>query len=211
MPGKRRPDSAEQYQRLGAACGERRSSSCCSRSDEATKSSSSCASRGRSGSGAWTCLPRITDTNVVSTGHATSAIAVPTMRRVVGEGELDEVRARPAGRSAAARGRRRDTASSTTAASSRGEDTETSTPHDSLNSHSFLGWLTRATTRGTPNSVLASSDTTRLTLSSPVAATTTLQRLDAGLHERLELAGVGEQPLGRPAPMRPSWPAARAR
>ena len=52
-------------------------------------------------------------------------------------------------------------------------DTETSTPHDSLNSHSFLGWFTRATTRSTPNSVLASSDTTRLTLSSPVAAITT--------------------------------------
>ena len=55
-------------------------------------------------------------------------------------------------------------------------DTATSTPHDSLNSHSLFGWLIRATTRGTPYSVLASSDTTRLTLSSPVAAITTLQR-----------------------------------
>ncbi len=57
----------------------------------------------------------------------------------------------------------------------RGVDTATSTPHDSSNIHSFLGWLTRATTRGTPYSVLASSDTTRLTLSSPVAAIITWQ------------------------------------
>src|SRR6202022_4845766 len=68
------------------------------------------------------------------------------------------------------------TASSTRAESSRGVETATSTPQDSLNSHSFLGWLTRATTRGTPYSVLASSETTRLTLSSPVAAIATLQR-----------------------------------
>ena len=68
------------------------------------------------------------------------------------------------------------TASSTRAESSLGVDTATSTPHDSLNSHSLFGWLIRATTRGTPYSVLASSDTTRLTLSSPVAAITTLQR-----------------------------------
>src|SRR5262249_8706981 len=40
----------------------------------------------------------------------------------------------------------------------------------------LLGWLIRATTRGTPYSVLASSDTTRFTLSSPVAAMTTLHR-----------------------------------
>ena len=68
------------------------------------------------------------------------------------------------------------TASSTSAESSRGVDTATSTPHDSLNSHSLFGWLILATTRGTPYSVLASSDTTRLALSSPVAAMTTLQR-----------------------------------
>src|SRR5262245_10677021 len=71
------------------------------------------------------------------------------------------------------------TASSTSAESRRGVETATSTPHDSLNSHSFLGWLMRATTLGTPYSVLASSDTTRLTLSSPVAAITTLQRCSA--------------------------------
>src|SRR6202040_90073 len=49
----------------------------------------------------------------------------------------------------------------------------TSTPQDSLYSHSLSGWFTLATTRGTPYSVLASSDTTRFTLSSPVAAITT--------------------------------------
>src|SRR5918992_5892563 len=67
------------------------------------------------------------------------------------------------------------TASSTRADISRGVDTATSTPQTSLNIHSFFGWLTRATVRGTPNSVLASSDTTRLTLSSPVAAMATSQ------------------------------------
>src|SRR5690606_29248414 len=71
------------------------------------------------------------------------------------------------------------TASSTSADIRRGVETATSTPHDSLNSHSFFGLLTRATTRGTPYSVLASSETTRLTLSSPVAAMTTLQRCSA--------------------------------
>ena len=65
------------------------------------------------------------------------------------------------------------TASSTSAVIRRGVDTATSTPHDSSNIHSFLGLLTRATVRGTPNSVLDSSETTRLALSSPVAATTT--------------------------------------
>src|SRR5262249_56245314 len=68
------------------------------------------------------------------------------------------------------------TASSTRADIRRGVETATSTPQASLNSHSFLGLLTRATTRGTPYSVLASSETTRLTLSSPVAAMTTLHR-----------------------------------
>ena len=57
----------------------------------------------------------------------------------------------------------------------RGVETATSTPQASSNIHSFLGLLTRATVRGTPNSVLASSESTRLTLSSPVAATTTSQ------------------------------------
>ena len=55
----------------------------------------------------------------------------------------------------------------------RGVDTATSTPQASSNIHSFFGLFTRATVRGTPNSVLASSEMTRLALSSPVAATTT--------------------------------------
>jgi hypothetical protein len=55
----------------------------------------------------------------------------------------------------------------------RGVETFTSTPQASVNSHSLFGWLTRPTVRGTPNSVLASSEVTRLTLSSPVAAITT--------------------------------------
>ena len=67
------------------------------------------------------------------------------------------------------------TASSTSADISRGVETATSTPQTSLNSHSFFGWLTRPTVRGTPNSVLASSDITRLALSSPVAAIATSQ------------------------------------
>ena len=66
-----------------------------------------------------------------------------------------------------------DTASSTSAVSSWGVDTDTSTPQLSLNSHWFFGWLTRATTRGTANSCLASREMTRLSSSSPVAATTT--------------------------------------
>ena len=66
-----------------------------------------------------------------------------------------------------------ETASSTRADMMRGVDTDTSTPHDSLNSHSLLGWLTRPTVRGTANSVLASSEMTRLALSSPVEAMTT--------------------------------------
>src|SRR4051794_24810185 len=65
------------------------------------------------------------------------------------------------------------TASSTSADMIRGVETLTSTPQASLNSHSLLGWLTRPTVRGTPNSVLARSEVTRLTLSSPVAAMTT--------------------------------------
>ena len=65
------------------------------------------------------------------------------------------------------------TASSTSAVMMRGVDTDTSTPQVSSKSHSFFGLLTRATVRGTPYSVLASREMTRLALSSPVAATTT--------------------------------------
>src|SRR6478735_5404891 len=69
-----------------------------------------------------------------------------------------------------------ETASSTSADMIRGVETLTSTPQASVKSHSLLGWLTRPTVRGTPNSVFASSEVTRLTLSSPVAAITTSQR-----------------------------------
>src|SRR3954468_7183399 len=68
------------------------------------------------------------------------------------------------------------TASSTRADMMRGVETLTSTPQASVNSHSLLGWLTRPTVRGTANSVFASSEVTRLALSSPVAAITTSQR-----------------------------------
>ena len=64
-------------------------------------------------------------------------------------------------------------APSIAATRARGADTATSTPHASLNSHSLRASLTRATTLDTPNSVLASSDAVRFTLSSPVAAMTT--------------------------------------
>ena len=71
-----------------------------------------------------------------------------------------------------------------------GVDTLTSTPHSSLNIHSFFGLFTRATTRGTPNSCLASSDTTRLSSSSPVTAATTSARSAPAAAERVELARV---------------------
>ncbi|GAA1740080.1 hypothetical protein GCM10009809_39570 [Isoptericola hypogeus] len=65
------------------------------------------------------------------------------------------------------------TASSTMAVMIRGVDTATSTPHDPSNIHSFFGLFTRATVRGTPNSVLHKREKTRFALSSPVAPTTT--------------------------------------
>lgn len=64
-------------------------------------------------------------------------------------------------------------APSTPATMARGVETATSMPHASVNSHSFLKSLTRATTRATPNSALANNAAARFTLSSPVAAMTT--------------------------------------
>src|SRR5262249_43314392 len=87
------------------------------------------------------------------------------------------------------------TASSTSAESRRGVETATSTPHDSLNSHSFLGSLMRATTLGTPYSVLASSETTRLTLSSG-GGDDHVAPLQRGLVQRGDLTRVREEPLG---------------
>ena len=86
------------------------------------------------------------------------------------------------------------TASSVSAVSRWGVDTATSTPQFSLNSHSFWGWLTRATMRGTANSWRDSSEITRLSSSSPVAAITTSQVGQLGGLERAELAGVGDDP-----------------
>ena len=65
------------------------------------------------------------------------------------------------------------TASSTIAVRMCGGETAWSTPHCGVKSHSFFGWFTRASTRGTANSCFARSDVTRLSSSSPVAATTT--------------------------------------
>ncbi len=79
-----------------------------------------------------------------------------------------------------------------------GVDTDTSTPHISLNIHSFFGLLTRATTRGTPNSCLASSEMTRLSSSSPVAGGDDVGVGEPGSGERAELAGVAGDPAGRP-------------
>ena len=93
------------------------------------------------------------------------------------------------------------TASSTSAAIRRGLLTETSTPHWSVNSHSFSARLTRATTRLTANSVLASSDTHQVDL---VVA-------GGGDHD---VAGLqAAPPAGWPARTRrpaPTRPAARA-
>ena len=57
-----------------------------------------------------------------------------------------------------------ETASSTSAVSSWGVETETSTPQLSLKSHWFFELLTRATTRGTANSCLASSEIDQVVL-----------------------------------------------
>src|SRR6202163_1560441 len=66
-----------------------------------------------------------------------------------------------------------DTASSTSDVYSCGVDTGTSTPQLSVNNHWLLALFTRAMTRGTANSCLERSEMTRLSSSSPVAATIT--------------------------------------
>ena len=76
----------------------------------------------------------------------------------------------------------------------RGVDTATSTPHASLNSHSLDGWLIRATTRWTENSVLASSETTRFDLVVAGRADHHVVLLEVGVLEVGDLAGVTEQP-----------------
>ena len=84
------------------------------------------------------------------------------------------------------------TASSTMAVRMCGGETSASTPHCSVNSHSFFGWFTRASTRGTANSCFASSDVTRLSSSSPVAATSTSALGGLGALEHPRLARVAE-------------------
>ena len=129
-------------------------------------------------------------------------------RGVAGKPEVDDLACRPpATSSASVTSTRRarppsndsrrtrlptDTASSTSAVSRCGVETATSTPHISLNIHSFFGLLTRATTRGTANSCLASSEITRLSSSSPVTAATTSA-----------LSGVGPGQLASPRRRRP--------
>src|SRR5688500_9985316 len=113
-------------------------------------------------------------TRATFSGHGTSPVGFPTK----GESAGSVISTRLASPWRKVNSRTRSptvTASSTRADMIRGVDTLTSTPHASVNSHSLLGWLTRPTVRGTPNSVLASSEVTRLALSSPVAAITTSQ------------------------------------
>ena len=86
------------------------------------------------------------------------------------------------------------TASSTNAVSRWGVDTEMSTPHISLNIHSFFGLFTRASTRCTPNSCLDSSETTRLSSSSPVTAATTSAWAAPSAFKCGDLACVAEVP-----------------
>ncbi len=117
-------------------------------------------------------------TSEVSSGQRTSPTRMPA--RVDSGGSVSSTRLASPWLNRSSRTRSPTlTASSTRADIRRGVETATSTPQDSLKSHSFFGLLTRETTRGTPYSVLASSDTTRLTLSSPVAAITTWQRWSA--------------------------------
>ena len=80
----------------------------------------------------------------------------------------------------------------------------TSTPMDSLNIQALAGSFTRATTRLTLYSILARVETTRLTSSEPVAATTTSAwRMPA--RSRVS----GSAPLPRMTSRSPNWPRRR--
>ena len=76
-----------------------------------------------------------------------------------------------------------------------GVETLTSTPQDSLNSHAFFELFTREMTRGTANSCFESQLMTRLSSSSPVAATMTSAAAQARALEGRHLAGVGREDL----------------
>src|SRR4051812_428811 len=138
----------------------------------ATNSSSSPASSGSSGVGGIGRPSRMIATSAVSCGQSTSPTRLATTGESAGRGSssmsgFDCWEGKIRTRSPTL------TAPSTQAGIRRGIEPATSTPQASSNIHSFLGLLTRATVRGTPYSVFASRDTTRFTLSSPVAATTT--------------------------------------
>ena len=93
------------------------------------------------------------------------------------------------------------TASWTSAVMRCGVDTATSTPHISLNIHSFFGLFTRATTRRVPNSCLASREITRLSSSSPVTdATTSASSQPAAANVETSHASASSQatPAGSP-------------
>src|SRR5262245_49734525 len=122
--------------------------------------------------GTMTRSLRSTATAVESRGKPRSAMS----RSVAGlsPASVTSMRlARPASKLSSRTSEPTLTASSTRAVSRCGVDTDTSTPQFSLNIHSFFGLLTRATTRGTANSCLASRLMTRLSSSSPVTAATT--------------------------------------
>ena len=108
---------------------------------------------------------------VVFRGTSMSLIVVVDRRGVVGERDLDEPC--PTAFELQDRTRRPTVTASLTSAVIRcGVDTEMSTPQFSLNSHSFLAGPRGDHARGTvENSVFASSEITRLSSSSPVAAT----------------------------------------
>src|SRR5664280_2410951 len=153
----------------------------CPTNSSCTASSASAVTRARTSSptarrvsprGTTSLSDRTTATTVASRGNPNSARLMPA----AGESSARVTSTRwalpPSNRSRRTR-LPTETASSTRAVSSCGVDTDTSTPQLSVNSHWFFGWLTRATTRGTANSCLARRETTRLSSSSPVAATTT--------------------------------------
>ena len=77
----------------------------------------------------------------------------------------------------------------------RGGHRDVDAPRLRWKSHWLLGWLTRAMTRGTANSCLANSEMTRLSSSSPVAATATVDLRHARRpSSRIHFAGVRSHP-----------------
>ena len=87
-----------------------------------------------------------------------------------------------------------ETASSTSAVSSWGVDTETSTPQLSLKSHWFLGWLTRATTAGDGELLLGQQRDHQVVLVVAGGRDDDVDRGQAGRVEGRDLAGVRRHP-----------------